>query len=101
MLIAILNCCTKEELEEEEETPMAITPESVEEGMLLFHTCGEDMSTNCRCRRRGDIDGAQAGYQEQDSSCGAYVESIRTPAVGQYSVDVGPNGRLSTDDVDD
>lgn len=27
MLIAILNCCTKEELEEEEETPMAITPE--------------------------------------------------------------------------
>ena len=27
MLIAILNCCTKEELEEEEEeTPMAITP---------------------------------------------------------------------------
>ena len=29
MLIAILNCCTKEELEEEEETPM-ITPESPE-----------------------------------------------------------------------
>jgi serine/threonine-protein phosphatase 2B catalytic subunit len=32
MLIAILNCCTKEELEEEEETPMAITPEDIEEG---------------------------------------------------------------------
>ena len=34
MLIAILNCCTKEELEEEdeeEETPMAITPETPEE----------------------------------------------------------------------
>lgn len=31
MLIAILNCCTKEELEEEEEeTPMAITPETPE-----------------------------------------------------------------------
>ncbi|KAK1921719.1 Serine/threonine-protein phosphatase 2B catalytic subunit A1 [Papiliotrema laurentii] len=30
MLIAILNCCTKEELEEEEETPMAITPEAEE-----------------------------------------------------------------------
>ncbi|ORX34008.1 Serine/threonine-protein phosphatase 2B catalytic subunit A1 [Kockovaella imperatae] len=30
MLIAILNCCTKEELEEEEETPMAITPEEPE-----------------------------------------------------------------------
>jgi serine/threonine-protein phosphatase 2B catalytic subunit len=29
MLIAILNCCTKEELEEEEETPM-ITPETPE-----------------------------------------------------------------------
>jgi len=29
MLIAILNCCTKEELEEEEETPM-VTPESPE-----------------------------------------------------------------------
>jgi serine/threonine-protein phosphatase 2B catalytic subunit len=29
MLIAILNCCTKEELEEEEEeTPMAITPDA-------------------------------------------------------------------------
>ena len=27
MLIATLNCCTKEELDEEEETPMAITPE--------------------------------------------------------------------------
>jgi serine/threonine-protein phosphatase 2B catalytic subunit len=37
MLIAILNCCTKEELEEEEEeeTPM-ITPESpeIEQGTL-------------------------------------------------------------------
>ena len=32
MLIAILNCCTKEELEEEEETPMAITPEEPEGG---------------------------------------------------------------------
>jgi len=32
MLIAILNCCTKEELEEEEETPMAITPEQEEIG---------------------------------------------------------------------
>lgn len=35
MLIAILNCCTKEELEEEEEeTPMAITPETpvIEQG---------------------------------------------------------------------
>lgn len=32
MLIAILNCCTKEELEEEEEeTPMAVTPETPEE----------------------------------------------------------------------
>jgi len=31
MLIAILNCCTKEELEEEEETPMAITPEAEQE----------------------------------------------------------------------
>lgn len=31
MLIAILNCCTKEELEEEEETPMAITPEAEDE----------------------------------------------------------------------
>jgi serine/threonine-protein phosphatase 2B catalytic subunit len=31
MLIAILNCCTKEELEEEEETPMAITPETEQE----------------------------------------------------------------------
>lgn len=32
MLIAILNCCTKEELEEEEEeTPMAITPETPED----------------------------------------------------------------------
>ena len=32
MLIAILNCCTKEELEEEDddETPMAITPETPE-----------------------------------------------------------------------
>lgn len=36
MLIAILNCCTKEELEEEEETPMAITPEDIEEGELTF-----------------------------------------------------------------
>jgi serine/threonine-protein phosphatase 2B catalytic subunit len=36
MLIAILNCCTKEELEEEEETPM-ITPETPEiEGKLLL-----------------------------------------------------------------
>jgi serine/threonine-protein phosphatase 2B catalytic subunit len=38
MLIAILNCCTKEELEEEEETPM-ITPESPEleqEGEISF-----------------------------------------------------------------
>ena len=39
MLIAILNCCTKEELEEEEEeeTPM-ITPESpeIELGELSF-----------------------------------------------------------------
>jgi len=34
MLIAILNCCTKEELEEEEETPMAITPEQEEIGAL-------------------------------------------------------------------
>jgi serine/threonine-protein phosphatase 2B catalytic subunit len=35
MLIAILNCCTKEELEEEDETPM-ITPESpeIEQGKL-------------------------------------------------------------------
>ncbi|WVQ98222.1 serine/threonine-protein phosphatase 2B catalytic subunit A1 [Kwoniella sp. CBS 9459] len=34
MLIAILNCCTKEELEEEEEeTPMAITPETPDEGV--------------------------------------------------------------------
>ncbi|WWD21644.1 serine/threonine-protein phosphatase 2B catalytic subunit A1 [Kwoniella shandongensis] len=34
MLIAILNCCTKEELEEEEEeTPMAITPETPEEAV--------------------------------------------------------------------
>ncbi|RSH92295.1 3',5'-cyclic-nucleotide phosphodiesterase (PDEase) (3':5'-CNP) [Saitozyma podzolica] len=31
MLIAILNCCTKEELEEEEETPMPYTPETPEE----------------------------------------------------------------------
>ena len=32
MLIAILNCCTKEELEEEdEETPMVVTPEIPEE----------------------------------------------------------------------
>jgi serine/threonine-protein phosphatase 2B catalytic subunit len=31
MLIAILNCCTKEELEEEEETPMLNTPESPEQ----------------------------------------------------------------------
>jgi len=31
MLIAILNCCTKEELEEEEEeTPMAVTPDTPE-----------------------------------------------------------------------
>jgi hypothetical protein len=40
MLIAILNCCTKEELEEEEETPM-ITPETPEiDGMcqnLYWH----------------------------------------------------------------
>jgi serine/threonine-protein phosphatase 2B catalytic subunit len=39
MLIAILNCCTKEELEEEEEeTPVeAVTPETPEaEGMLLI-----------------------------------------------------------------
>jgi serine/threonine-protein phosphatase 2B catalytic subunit len=37
MLIAILNCCTKEELEEEEETPM-ITPESpeLEQGQSLL-----------------------------------------------------------------
>jgi serine/threonine-protein phosphatase 2B catalytic subunit len=37
MLIAILNCCTKEELEEEDETPM-ITPESpeIEQGKLLI-----------------------------------------------------------------
>lgn len=28
MLIAILNCCTKEELEEEDETPEPITPEA-------------------------------------------------------------------------
>ena len=32
MLIAILNCCTKEELEEDEETPMVITPEESEGG---------------------------------------------------------------------
>jgi serine/threonine-protein phosphatase 2B catalytic subunit len=39
MLIAILNCCTKEELEEEEETPM-ITPESPEldQGQLSYPT---------------------------------------------------------------
>ena len=30
--MAILNCCTKEELDEEEETPIAITPETPEEG---------------------------------------------------------------------
>ncbi|KAK4683708.1 serine/threonine-protein phosphatase 2B catalytic subunit, partial [Tremellales sp. Uapishka_1] len=35
MLIAILNCCTKEELEEEEEeTPMAITPATPEEASV-------------------------------------------------------------------
>jgi serine/threonine-protein phosphatase 2B catalytic subunit len=28
MLIAILNCCTKEELEEEDETPEPVTPEA-------------------------------------------------------------------------
>jgi len=39
MLIAILNCCTKEELEEEEETPMAITPETEQEEIGKFcHT---------------------------------------------------------------
>jgi len=46
MLIAILNCCTKEELEEEEETPM-ITPESPElevEGKL-FNFVGGDKLT--------------------------------------------------------
>jgi serine/threonine-protein phosphatase 2B catalytic subunit len=45
MLIAILNCCTKEELEEEEETPM-ITPESPEleqEGKLCLHGCGREL----------------------------------------------------------
>jgi len=45
MLIAILNCCTKEELEEEEETPM-ITPESPEleqEGELSSKGCWREL----------------------------------------------------------
>jgi len=46
MLIAILNCCTKEELEEEEETPM-ITPESPElevEGKLFSFVDGNKLT---------------------------------------------------------
>lgn len=53
MLIAILNCCTKEELEEEEETPMAITPEQEEPGELACAVerawlMSEDTSTERR-----------------------------------------------------
>lgn len=48
MLIAILNCCTKEELEEEEEeTPMAITPETpaIEQGELVSQSYGQHSLT--------------------------------------------------------
>jgi serine/threonine-protein phosphatase 2B catalytic subunit len=51
MLIAILNCCTKEELEEEEEETPMITPESpeIEQGMSAELPL---LSTQLMIRRR-------------------------------------------------
>lgn len=71
MLIAILNCCTKEELDEEEETPMITpdvpeTPENESEWGL-----GDVLTRSGRgvCREA-------TGYQEQDSCCGTHVARL-------------------------
>jgi serine/threonine-protein phosphatase 2B catalytic subunit len=77
MLIAILNCCTKEELEEEEETPMAITPEAEEIGRLPI----ENQRLSLRSRRRDDF-GTAPDYQKQDSRRRKDVKSLRFAPVG-------------------
>jgi hypothetical protein len=62
MLIAILNCCTKEELEEEEdETPMAITPETPEEASSFTSHNICNQLTQCSGR---SIIGEKTGHQE-------------------------------------
>ena len=70
MLIAILNCCTKEELEEEEETPMAITPEDEE----------EETGENFEARIRSKLTEAEVGSTERRS-----VIKNKILAVGKMS----------------
>ncbi len=86
MLIAILNCCTKEELEEEEEeeTPMAITPETPEteaenRGFRHSHRGNEPEIDNTNSGRR--VRRETASYQKQDPGCGQNVASVRSAAV--------------------
>lgn len=60
MLIAILNCCTKEELEEEEETPM-ITPETPEiEGLSLPLSSGVDSEADVQIPPRASNRGSSS-----------------------------------------
>jgi hypothetical protein len=71
MLIAILNCCTKEELEEEEETPM-ITPETPEiEGML-----SECDSLAVLMHRSYRESATEAAHQVEDPCCWADVARL-------------------------
>ncbi len=82
MLIAILNCCTKEELEEEEEeevTPEeAVTP--VEEGEAETYIRRTANADNMHYSRGGR--GRQGkGHKEQDLARWQNVQSLRFASV--------------------
>lgn len=74
MLIAILNCCTKEELEEEEETPMPYTPETPEEVERESQARHDVNPADTRSRR--GLGGAPADHQEQDPGRWTHVAGL-------------------------